>query len=366
MFRVLVKNFQSIASATIEVAGFTAITGTNNSGKSALIRAIRGLLQNAKGTAFIRHGEAKAVVEMFFDRDGRSAQWEKGRAKRDKPTYFLDGKLDKPLHPGQAVPDEVRALGIHPITAGGREVWPQIAPQFSGQVFLLDQPGSVLAEAVADVSRVSQLNDALRSAQSDKLRAVADLRVRRGDKGELETQLVSYKGLDEAVVLVELVEEGSLRVLRIQSAISGLGALMERLTGAQGTVERLSGIEKVEIPLLGDAGALLDERDSLMKLQQSHLAAARQVEHWAGVEEVDTDFDFSVAEKVLAALQILLGLQDRWTAATERVQELERELAATESAVEEATSEFHEMLGGMGECPLCGSTEVAHDHGGKP
>jgi len=358
MLRVTVNNFQSIARALIEIAGFTVVTGTNNTGKSALMRAIRGLLQNAKGTAYIRHGQPKTTVGLEFD-DGHTVQWEKGRTKKDKPTYIIDG--GKPIHPGQSVPDEVRELGIHPITAGGREVWPQIAPQFTGQVFLLDQPGSVLAEAVSDVTRVSQLNEALREAEGDKRRAAADLRVRRADLLTLTTQLEGFEGLDEALVLVDAVEEGRRQAGRIQTAIFGLQDLRDRLQTARGAVASLSTIEDVEIPSAAEAQASLVERDSLVSLRQRLDAATANVGRLEGVEGVQTDFDTVPVEKTFAALQVLRGLRSRWTAATERVTTLEKELSDTEEGVEAVTSEFQEMLGGMGECPLCGSS-LAHQH----
>ena len=37
-----VQNFQSVEDATIVIDGLTVITGTNNSGKTAVMRAIRG------------------------------------------------------------------------------------------------------------------------------------------------------------------------------------------------------------------------------------------------------------------------------------------------------------------------------------
>ena len=62
--KVTVENFQSIKRAEIDVDGFTVITGPNNSGKTALMRAIRGAFQNAPGSAFIRHGEKECRVEV--------------------------------------------------------------------------------------------------------------------------------------------------------------------------------------------------------------------------------------------------------------------------------------------------------------
>jgi len=363
MFRVTVKNFQSIASAVLEVAGFTAVTGTNNTGKTSLMRAVRGLLQNARGQAFIRHGKPKTSVELYFDKDGRTVGWEKGRAKRDKPTYTIDG--GKPIHPGQAVPDEVRELGIRPISAGNREVWPQVAPQFTGQIFLLDQPGSVLAEALADVDRVAQLNEALRLAESDKRRASADLRVKRNDQAGLEAELEAFEGLDDAIRLVEGVEKARQQAARVGAATEGLIDLRDRLGAAAQTVECLSGVREVELPSTDDAAALLAERDSLAALRQRFEAVTTKVTTLTGVEAVPTDFDFDGATKVYTALQVVTGLRDRRTAAMQRVRDLEQQLADSKKAISSATAEFHEMLGGLGECPLCGSL-LSHDHGEKP
>ena len=145
--KVTVKNFQSIKEAELEVNGFTVITGANNSGKTALMRAIKGAFQNTKGTAFVRHGEDRCRVEIEFE-DGSFA-WEKGKGK---PAYEIDGKV---VNPGKTIPDEVSALGVRPIKAGpAGDVWPQIAPQFTGQVFLVDKHGSALAEAVAATSKL--------------------------------------------------------------------------------------------------------------------------------------------------------------------------------------------------------------------
>ncbi len=42
MVKVRVKNFQSIREAEVEVKGLTVITGPNNSGKTAFMRAVKG------------------------------------------------------------------------------------------------------------------------------------------------------------------------------------------------------------------------------------------------------------------------------------------------------------------------------------
>ena len=122
--KIKIKDYQSIKDAEIEVDGFTVVTGPNNSGKSALMRAVSGLFRNAaleEEGSVVRHGEDKFRVEMDFGAEGKVA-WEKG--PKIKPTYEVDGTT---LHPGRDVPDEIKKFGVLPIQAGGRELWPNAA-----------------------------------------------------------------------------------------------------------------------------------------------------------------------------------------------------------------------------------------------
>ena len=80
MVTVKVRNFQSIKNSEIEVRGFTAVTGANNSGKTAFCRATRGVFQNTPGTGFIRHGETECEVSVAFD-DGEIT-WNTPAGKR--------------------------------------------------------------------------------------------------------------------------------------------------------------------------------------------------------------------------------------------------------------------------------------------
>lgn len=363
MFKVRVRDFQSIADASIEVDGFTVITGPNNSGKSALMRAIRGAFQNTKGSGFVRHKKAKATVQVEF-KDGNKLEWSKGVSKKAKPTYVVNDGM--PIHPGLQVPDEVRDLGIRPIMAGGREIWPQFAPQFTGQIFLLDQPGSVLAEAVADVERVSQLNQALKLSESDRRTAGSTLKVRMADRLTLQDDLKRFDGLGELENEVRAIENGLQKAAVIEKAVHGLSDLRDRLNEATEAVEALQGIESVKVP--GDDAfdsleTLLDDADDLRALKTRHEGAVSRVEALAGVESIEVNIDFTPATRFLDALDVLRGLKTRYEAATKRVSDLEENLAVEKVTMESAEKAVTELLEELGECPVCGSVlGDSHEH----
>jgi DNA repair ATPase RecN len=350
-FKVRVQNFQSIADATIEVDGFTVITGQNNSGKSAFMRAVRAAFQNARGTDFIRYGADKAIVEITFD-DGRSIYWEKGKNKGSKPMYIIDG--GKPIYPGQGVPPELESFGVLAIQAGGKEVWPQFAPQFTGQVFLIDQPGSVLAEAVADVNRVTQLNQALKDSESDRRSAASENKIRQADKEKLEQELVKYAGLDLLTKEVESLEKDQTQILRIEKGLEGLTALRDKWLVTKQLVDMLSSIGEVTLPDGKDIRGLLDSLRELEGLKQRLVTAQSTVAMLSGIGQVP-EIDTGKIEKIFTALTVAVGLQDKYTKANLNVISLKTSLKDAEEKSEQAKQAVIDYLAEIGECPVCGS-----------
>tara|TARA_Y100000310_G_scaffold194428_2_gene194404 strand:+ start:1082 stop:2170 length:1089 start_codon:yes stop_codon:yes gene_type:complete len=357
---VHVQNFQSLKNTGLEISGFTAITGPNNSGKTALMRAIRGVFQNSPGTSFVSHGADEMKVSLKFD-DGRSVVWTKGTTKRHKPTYIVDG--GKPIHPGRAVPDEVRALGVTPIRIMGQEIWPTLAPQFSGQVFLLDQPGSALAEAVADVERVARLNGALRSSDRDLRATASRLKVRREDRLGLIDDLQGFDGLDTVVAQVEAVELDLTKAAKFNRAIETMTSYRARLTNATAEVERLGRIEDVNIPEASEAQEALGELVAASRLRDRLAESKLEVARLEGIEHVTVeDIDTKKVAAALAALEFFQGVRVRLTAAQSRVSELEEEFESFSAEAERVGGEVKELLGAFEECPTCGSPMEGHEH----
>jgi DNA repair exonuclease SbcCD ATPase subunit len=360
--KIRIRDFQSLGDVSVTVDRLTVVTGSNNTGKSALIRACRGAFQNTRGTSFIRNGKPKSIVEMDFG-DGHTLVWEKGRAKGDKPTYIVDG--GDPIHPGQGVPDEVRALGVVPITAGGREIWPQIAPQFQ-QIFLFDQPGSVMAEAVADVERVSQLNEALRMAASDKRSATSELAVRRLDEATCAEDLKRFDGLDGIGNQIQAIEESAALAQRIDRALDALRDLRDRWVGARNAVARFSGIEQVVVPGVEDIQGQHENIIRIASLRDRRRQALSRVLRLTGVDDIQANLDTAGPERLLAAVQVVRGLRDRLLGATERISQLEHELEAAKDDEARATDELFGTLDRLGQCPVCGSLrhlESSHGNG---
>lgn len=395
-FRVRIQDFQSIEDATIEVEGLTVLTGPNNSGKTAVCRAIYGAFTNARGTKFVRQGKASTKIELAFS-DGHTLLWEKGEKVN---RYELDGKALNKV--GHGAPPETDVLGVLPVEAAGRELWPQFAHQFVGQVFLLDDPGSVLAEAVANVDKVGVLNESLRLSQSDRRSAAAELKVRNEDVAKYEAAVIKFDGLDNAVSLTQKAETQSIKVAKIQKALEQTHALKERwvlLTGAVQEVLPVRAIPTVAdlIPdiqrdqkALEQATTLKTRLDALIQAVQEILPVRslptvdnaiaertlklQQAIDWArtisnrmqrAVDERDlavvavqraqslTIPDAQPAIRALRRLDAANALAGQWLTLKSTVGGLVADLAKTRTACDIAESEVRTLFLEAGSCPLC-------------
>lgn len=394
---VRVRNFQSIEDATIVIDGLVVITGPNNSGKTALMRAIRGVFTNAPAGPLVRRGASHLTVDIDFG-DGNTVRWEKG----DKVNkYTLNG------HPlenvGRGCPQEVLALGVQPIHAGTETVWPQIADQFK-VLFLIGSPGSAVAEAVADVERVGKLNSALRLAESDRRSATSTLAVRRSDETTLIAQVAAYETLPQVETLVVQVESRTAETEELERQLVVARTLRTRRTAQVALVESLEGLGLVQVPDAARLTEIRGHRNALLKcveLRDGLARSRREVQTLSGVSDVpvpsatelatlQTELQAakglavrlkkarrvaSVVEAVVAqpipeigkvekmrdTLAFLRSCKTRRDAAN--VPAIERELAGLDRDLQQAVAEVLSLLGDRGECPTCGRVVDGHHHG---
>lgn len=356
--KIKVENFQSIQSVDVEVTGFTVVTGPNNVGKSALLRAVRGVFENTGGTSFIRDGKDRSKVELDFG-EGCKVLWEKGRKAKDRPSYTLNDS--DPVYPGSSVPDEVQELGVQAIQAGGHELWPTIAPQFVGQVFLLDKPGSVMAEAVADVERVGALNGALRRAESDRRTAASTLKVRKADAVGLASELQAFDGLDEIAEGVRGLEASGERLDKITKVLSDLRGLSSKRALAKREVEGLSQVGLLSVPDVEGVNALRNQLEDAWVLQR-RLDKAREVKSsLTGVETVGSDLVVPDVQGLQEGIRGLRHTLSNREDILSQMSRLEDDLVEALRELENVREEVDALVYEMGGCPACGQTSKG-DH----
>lgn len=405
MLRVRIKDFQSIQDGSFTIEGFTVVTGTNNLGKSALFRAIKGIFTNPAAT-FVRHGQKFATVEISDEH--RSVEWKKGPKVSAVYKLRVGDKSQTFENVGHACPPEVlEAFGIGTLQAGTTTLWPQFADQFTGPLFLLDKPGSAIADAVANVERIQKLNKALKACEKDKRATAASLKVRKKDQDAIDLRLVRFDGLDEVAAKVDALEGKRKQAERIASGyrkierlrrqydrakaqvallakagelalpeddakavgeeLREVRLLRERLVGYRSHLERLEGYEGLvtRLPAQGRLDSIRRLQEGLQKLRRlgKQIGPRRAaVERWTKAAETAREPDRSVdakVEQIQQVLSLLRGLRREMRSSKEQVETCDRELKTALAGLEALNDEIAEALGHYDECPLCG---VSFEH----
>lgn len=359
---VRVQNFQSIEDAEVLIEGLTVVTGPNNSGKTALMRAVRGVFTNPAAGPLVRHGAAHLSVTLKFD-DGTVICWEKGWEKPGRKgktlnQYRINGLLIQGV--GRGVPPEVEALGVRSIPASSEKVWPQIADQFDGTLFLLNRPGAAVAEALSDVEKVGKLTDALKLSERDSRAAESEVKIRRSDLDSLKLDVLRFNGLSDVAVSVKELKRKRAGVVEAFAKTQAASALYERLKGARSSAQALAGFS-VRIPDLGSPKPFTAEIASAKALK-ARLQKARKDASVYTLAPLLNFPDPTRAQKIGTLIQTILALKKRRAEVQGQIKTLQSNLESTTGDLEDVVAEVRQTLEALGVCPTCdtvhGSSEV--------
>lgn len=251
--RLILTDFMAHARTVFDLApGLNVLTGPNNTGKSAVVEALRCLAENPAPRHVIRHGATEARVSAELD-DGTTVTWVR------RPKYALyeltrPGMAEPEIFAkfGRTPPEEItKVLGLSPVAIeGGDAVDVHIGNQRE-PVFLLDKPGSVLSgffaastEAAHLIAMQNLLTDRIKkgkteknrqekrlaalAASLDRLAPLPDLELRLERAAEMETGLEA--GERHLAALANLLTERQSRLRRREAlartgtVLAGLGA----------------------------------------------------------------------------------------------------------------------------------------------
>jgi hypothetical protein len=269
MIEVEVRDFQSIEHASIRIDGFTALVGRSNIGKSAFVRAIQAAMMGAPVGSYVRHGptcarrirkvqSCRCQCSVHIKATDLDLLWEKGDAVN---RYTFNGVVYDRAATGTP---EFLAPYVAQIKMGEGKELLQIAEQFK-PIFLLDQPGTVVADVLGDVAQLDRINTAMKMAEKDRREVVATRKVRYQDVAGLRRKLEFYEGLDVALVAVRHIETEYEIVYAAREGVKKLAVLQTRLTNVRSEARALAGVDAILPP---DPAPLLGQNKVFDKLSQ--------------------------------------------------------------------------------------------------
>ena len=359
---VELTNFQSHRHVILSMGDLTVFTGSSNSGKSSVLRALTALVRNDAVGDYITHGESFLKVKVTLD-CGTSVEWVKGKNENSYRITWPDGGESYFQKVGADVPDEVKeVLKLSPIVMeGGQKAQVNIHEQLEAPFLIQDTPGHV-AKVFGELTSASKLYTAVSEGIKQINRAKATKKVRKGDLEELETQLEGYQLLEQQVDLAENarikvdlakgIEQQSEQASKIASEIA---EKTEAISTVGHQIEVLQPIMAVDFDELDRISASIQEVDnrkfSITALSGNIRTMELVIENLEGLSELPDLDEISNMGETVASLtvisQSISSLDARISDAEEAISTLSKGLAAVDKKIEEAYTH-------LDSCPSCG------------
>ena len=137
--KLSVQNFQSWDSFDITIDGFTVVTGDSDLGKSAIYRALYGVIRNQISAAQMKLDTEVAEIRLQIDGHEIIAT----RKVKGSTSYIVDGEKFTSL--GGNIPESMKSLNLGTIKIGDNELDPIFADQFGTQFMLTETPSAMNA-----------------------------------------------------------------------------------------------------------------------------------------------------------------------------------------------------------------------------
>jgi energy-coupling factor transporter ATP-binding protein EcfA2 len=198
--RIDIKNYQSLHNISLEMGKFTVIFGDSDVGKSAVYRAIRGLVTAEDGDSFITEGKPKTGVSLLTPTS--EVVWIKSRGKSSTYHLYLDGVKTREWNRARSLPLELaKGLMFGQMVVDGDKFYPNFRGQFDPLFMLFESSGKRARLLGSLVSNL--LLKGIKIANVERNRVEADIRAMSGLAETLEKKLeVDWSALETKAVAV--------------------------------------------------------------------------------------------------------------------------------------------------------------------
>lgn len=217
--RLFGKNFQSWADFDMQIEGLTVLIGPSDVGKSALFRALKGVVRNELPAEFVRDGQDEPM-EVTLQAGSHTIAAR--RKRKGSTTYVIDGQDFAKLAGG--IPDQLKDLKFGEVVIGDFDFDPIFGRQNSAQ-FLIDpltyKPTEVNAilGAFGGTEKLEhgKKEANLRKTQKDAEARTLSEQIRSAEERKAKLASMQLEGSQISGVLHDL--EDGIRVLEIKSDI---------------------------------------------------------------------------------------------------------------------------------------------------
>ena len=353
---VAINGYQSHVNSTFHLSpGLTVITGQTDSGKTAIIRAIRWVVfGEPAGESFVNETVGEAIVQITL---ASGTIVTKGRRK-GKTTYCvttLDGHIQ--IFEQADVPQEViTALGIIKTSFGDFETALNFAYQLDAP-FLISEPASAGAKVLGKIAGTEVVDLAVKAVSKDTYAARQERLQAEKDVAKIEAELQQYAELDaikEQVETCELLltrhDEYQVRSLKLQMLEGDNDGLLLYIARLEDDIYRLEVVpelqakmQDIEVMQKGlDIITALSDRDR--RLEFTITGCSDELSLYVNLETAAEDI--TMLNQAMNRTDILRTLEDKNVLLSDKLTQIDSILEATKS-MDVAASDLQDLVAGI-------------------
>lgn len=338
------RNFQAHGSLKVRFGpGVTVIVGPTDSGKSAVIRALKWVTRNKPGgDEFLKHGEKRVSVTLRFDGGNKL---KRSRAGSRINTYSLNESVFRAF--GATVPEPIAdALALDDMNFQGQHD----APYWFG-----DSEGSIAKKLNAVVNlgaidaTLAHCAQTLRTARMEE--EVTEKRILQA-KADIE----KCSGVEELSEAVSLLEQKD-KARRVWTGrVANLTALLEDAREARQQHRQAKARAEAGAAVIAHGDALREVGERVKTLME----VLRQAERLRRLSRDKTADAFVSVSNAAEALKKASEARETLEGEIAELRECYRERKYALRVLEEAERELAENTPET--CPLCGASMKGHTH----
>lgn len=347
IYSIDIKNFQSHAESKLEFdPGFNVIVGTSDSGKTAILRALRWVVTNKPaGTAFCSYWAPKQETSVTIEVDEHVIT----RFRNTTKSGYRDNKTE--------------------LTAINREVPEQIASvinmneinlqqQFDAPFLLDNSPGEVAQffNKIAKLDKIDSSIKYLKGLERQNTQEVKEVNASIERDNKLLAQFIHLDSIDEKLAKIEQKQDN---YTKKQTAYLDLQDKCQELQKTQQVLDTYASVYEASTRieyLITQSQQYQKEKESLLQkhcLVSSYRECLEELAELGGADTIEQ------ANKVCSSL---ITRNEAYNESSEALQKQQKQVALYQALLEEIERLKQELVVSEKElkdsmpdiCPLCG------------
>ena len=344
--RITLKNFQSHKNTEILLdKGVNVVIGQSDSGKTAIIRALKWLRYNRpSGEAYRSHWGGSTEVCVH------TAEGVVITRQRDKTDMYRLGAAEFKAF-GVDVPLEIQeALNINEVN---------MQFQLDKPFLLMSSPGEV-ANHFNKIAKLEQIDNTRKGIEKALNQKKEDLRRQEANEKEHKTELEKYAYLEKLEQAVEVLEEMEAQVQGLRSSQSKLKTTVNGIAEAEEEIQQYKPLISLE-PKVRSLCAMYDELVIIEKDKESLLKLHTRLEELsAQIEEDNTVVaQESLVLPLLKQYEELANLKKQKKILQNLMDDLEENNSKEDTGRQQLKTlekEYKDTFPDV--CPFCGSSNI--------